>query len=356
MDELPDGMSTASRSTFGILPGGREIDSITLANGRWSAEFLTQGAILRSWHWPLPDGASLDVVLGCATVADYARDTSYHGAVVGRYGNRIAGGKFVLDGIIYSLPINNAPNHLHGGTPGFDKAIWDARVEADPVRVVFHHVSPAGDQGYPGTLTIEVGITLGDDGALSYAYRATTDAPTILNPTAHPYFNLAGHDAGSFEADHQLQLHASRYVPKDGTGIPLGAILPVAGTSWDFTMPRGMREPDDHAGLIAMNGYDHTWVVDGDPGSLRPAASVRHTSGRGLDVLTTEPGIHFYNGYYNDGSPAIMKGNGRPAASRSGFALETQHYPDSPNQPGFPSVVLRPGQEFRSTTVYRPVG
>ena len=348
-------MSKASRSTFGNLPDGREIESIVLTNGPWSAEFLTQGAILRSWLWPVAGGSSLDVVLGCASAADYAADTSYHGAVVGRYGNRIAAGKFVLDGVTYSLPINNGPHHLHGGSPGFDKAIWDATILAGVPKVVFRHVSPAGDQGYPGTLTIEVTITLGDDGALAYDYRASTDAPTILNPTAHPYFNLAGQDAGAFEADHQLQIHASAYVPKDGNGIPLGTILPVAGSAWDFTSARGMREPEDHAELKALKGYDHTWVVDGEPGSLRPAALVRHRSGRGLEVSTTEPGIHFYNGHYNDCSPANMKGIGRPAACRSGFALETQHYPDSPNQVDFPSVVLRPGEEFRSTTIYRPV-
>jgi aldose 1-epimerase len=275
--------------------------------------------------------------------------------VVGRYGNRIAAGRFTLDGQTFQLPINNGPNHLHGGTSGFDKALWDTRITGDGLLLSL--VSPDGEQGYPGELHLRVLIALGADGSLRYHYEAEVfGRATILNPTAHAYFNLAGHAAGTFEADHEIQIHASAYVPKNGHGIPLGSLAPVADTAYDFRVSRPMVEPAGHAELASLCGYDHTWVVDGEAGNLRSAAMVRHGSGRALEVLTTEPGIHFYNGHYNGHSPALMKGTGKPSTTRSGFALETQHFPDSPNQPSFPSVVLRPGEVFQSTTVYRPVG
>lgn len=348
-------MLEITRAPFGVRSDGREVGLFTLRHGVWSAEVLNQGAILRSWSWPLAAGGSLDVVLGCETLADYHADTSYHGAVVGRYGNRIAVGKFQIDGENFELPINNDPNHLHGGSPGFDKALWDARITENGLCLELE--SPDGEQGYPGKLSLRVVIGLGDDGSLRYDYRAEVHGrATILNPTAHAYFNLAGHDAGAFEGDHELTLHAPAYVPKNDVGIPLGAILPVAGTAYDFRVARPMVEPAGHAELAALCGYDHTWVVDGEAGRLRPAALVRHTSGRALEVLTTEPGIHYYNGQYNGQSPAAMKGTRVPSIARSGFALETQHFPDSPNHPAFPSVILRPGEVFQSTTIYRPVG
>jgi aldose 1-epimerase len=288
-------------------------------------------------------------------LADYTADTSYHGAVVGRYGNRIAAGRFTVDRETYQLPVNNGPNHLHGGSPGFDKALWDARITGDGLLLSL--VSPDGEQGYPGELHLQVLIHLDADGSLRYDYRAEVlGRATILNPTSHAYFNLAGHDAVIFEADHEIQIHASAYVPKNGVGIPLGHLAPVAGTAYDFRNPRPMVEPAGHEELASLCGYDHTWVVDGEAGNLRPAAVVRHTSGRALEVLTTEPGIHFYNGHYNGHSPARMKGTGKPSTARSGFALETQHFPDSPNQPAFPSVILRPGEVFRSMTIFQPVG
>ena len=345
------GMLQITRAPFGIRPDGREVGIFTLRHGDYSAEILDQGAILRSWIWP----GNHDVVLGCATLADYLADTSYHGAVVGRYGNRIAAGRFTLDGQTFHLPINNGPNHLHGGTPGFDKALWDARNTGEGLELTL--ISADGEQGYPGELHLRVTISLHADGALRYDYQAEVfGRATVLNPTSHAYFNLAGHTAATFESDHEMHIHASAYVPKNGDGIPLGNIAPVDGTAYDFRHPRPMVEPAGHAELAALCGYDHTWVVDGEAGNLRPAALVRHTSGRALEVLTTEPGIHFYNGHYNGHSPALMKGTGEPSTARSGFALETQHFPDSPNQPAFPSVVLRPGEVFRSTTIYRPVG
>lgn len=343
-------MLEITRATFGVRPDGREVGMFTLRHGDYSAEILDQGAILRSWTWP----GNLDVVLGCQSLGDYLADTSYHGAVVGRYANRIAAGRFSLDGETFHLPINNGPNHLHGGSPGFDKALWQTAITSEGLQLTL--ISPDGDQGYPGELCLEVLLGLGSDGSLRYDYRAQVHGrATILNPTAHAYFNLAGHDAGAFELEHELLLHASTYLPKNGDGIPLGNPVPVAGTAYDFTTLRPMLEPAGHEELAALCGYDHTWVVDGQVGSLRSAALVRHTSGRVLEVLTTEPGIHFYNGHYNGHSPAHMKGGGGPSRARSGFALEAHHYPDSPNRPGFPSVVLRPHEVFRSTTIYRPV-
>ena len=347
-------MATVKREEFGYRADGQLVEAITLENNGFRAVFLTQGAILRSWDWPA-GGGSVDVVLGCATLEDYTADTAYHGAVVGRYGNRIAGGKFTLDGRAFQLPVNNGPNHLHGGAPGFDKRVWQAELLSGAA-VRFTIDSPDGEQGYPGNLRLSVTCRLAADGTLSYDYHATTSAPTVLNPTAHPYFNLAGHAAGEYESSHELQLSASSYVPKDATGIPTGGIRPVDGTAYDFRRPRGFREPAGHAELAAFNGYDHSWVVDGAPGMLRHAARATcPAAGRALEVWTTEPGIHFYNGFYNDGSPALMKGTGKPSTQRSGFALETQHFPDSPNQPDFPSTVLRPGEVFVSRTEYRPV-
>lgn len=343
-------MLQITRDPFGVRPDGREVGLFTLRHAGYSAEVLDQGAILRSWIWP----GNLDVVLGCATLADSTADTSYHGAIVGRYGNRIARGRFTLDGESFLLPVNNGPNHLHGGTPGFDKALWDAQITSDGLKLTL--ISPDGDQGYPGELHLQVILHLDADGALRYDYRAEVRGrATILNPTAHAYFNLAGHDAGTFESDHELQIHASAYVPKNADGIPLGNTASVVGTPYDFRLSRSMVEPTEDAELTALCGYDHSWVVDGEAGKLRPAARVRHTTGRALEVLTTEPGIHFYNGHYNGHSPARMKGTGKPSTTRSGFALETQHFPDSPNQPAFPSVVLRPGEVFQSTTIYRSI-
>ncbi|MFM7182485.1 MAG: aldose epimerase family protein [Verrucomicrobiales bacterium] len=343
-------MLEVTRAPFGVRPDGREVEIFTLRHGDYAAEILNQGAILRSWIWP----GNLDVVLGCESLDDYWNDAGYHGAVVGRYGNRIAAGKFTLDGETFQLPINNGPNHLHGGSPGFDKAPWESQITSEGLLLSL--VSPDGEQGYPGELHLQVLLSLGADGALRYDCRAEVfGRATILNPTAHAYFNLAGHDAGAFETDHELQILASAYVPKNGDGIPLGHIAPVADTAYDFRKLRTMREPDGHDELATLCGYDHTWVIDGEAGKLRSAALVRHQSGRALEVLTTEPGIHFYNGHFNGHSPALMKGTGNPSTARSGFALETQHFPDSPNQPAFPTVVLRPGEIFRSTTVYRPM-
>ena len=352
-------MQSIHRTPWGTLPDGRQVEAITLTNSGFQATFLSLGAILQSWKWNTTDhatGRPLDVVLGCATLEEYLKDTSYHGAVVGRFGNRIRNGKFTLEGKSYALDTNNGPNHLHGGCHGFDKALWNVEVDESLPAVRFTHESPEGDQGYPGKLHIEVLCSLGSDGRIRYTYRARSEATTILNPTAHPYFNLAGQSSGNFENDHLLQIFATHYLPKDDTGIPLGNIAPVAQSAYDFRQPRCPREPLGHEELTRQNGYDHSWVIDGPAGTLRCAARAIHSpSARALEVWTTEPAVHFYNGHYNDHSPALMKDSARTAASRSGFALETQHFPDSPNQPDFPSVVLRPGESFYSETEYRPI-
>lgn len=348
MVRIACGMMDVRHEDFGDGPGGARVEMWTLRHGDWEAEFLNQGAILRSWRWPDASGP-VDVVLGCLEAADYVADKCCHGAVVGRYGNRIAKGRFELHGRMWQLTVNNGEHHLHGGSPGFDKAVW--RVAREEDALVFRHHSPDGDQGYPGNLEIAVRVRLGEDGALRYDFEARADAPTILNPTAHPYFNLGGWQTGRYEEDHDLRIFASRYVPKRADGIPLGGFAPVADTMYDFREWRGMAEPED-AELSALRGYDHSWMVDGE--DLRLAALARHRpSGRSLAVETTAPAIHFYNGEYNDTSPARMK-DGMPGMKRSGFALEAQLPPDSPNQPGFPGPVLRPGEVFRSTTIYRP--
>ncbi len=341
-------------TSYGALPDGRTVTQFELRAGDALLRVLDLGGIATALEVPDRAGRATDVLLGLRDVEAYRADTCYHGALVGRCCNRIAGGRFTLDGRQHCLAVNNGPNHLHGGLAGFNRALWSAAPfeTATAAGVVLRHASPDGDEGYPGRLDIEVRYTLEELAVWRVELTARTDRPTVLNLTQHAYFNLAGHAAGGF-ADHLLQLHAMRYLPKDATGIPTGALKRVAGTPFDFRGGRPMAEP---AGArdpqLYADGYDHSWVVDGAPGQLRPAADVCHpASGRTLSVRTTQPGIHFYNGYYNDTSPAVGK-HGQRYGSKSGFAMETQHFPDSPNQPAFPSVVLRPGQTFHQVTEF----
>jgi aldose 1-epimerase len=308
---------------------------------------------------PDRDGVPANVALGLATLDDYvARNAPYLGALIGRYANRIAGGAFTLDGRAYRLPVNNPPNSLHGGTQGFDKRVWAASEtgggEAAGVELAF--TSPDGEMGYPGTLQVRARYTLTADNALRIDYQATTDAPTVVNLTNHSYLNLAGEAAGSIEG-HRLVLHAGRYTPTDATNIPTGELAPVAGTPFDFSSPHaiGERIADDDEQLRFGLGYDHNYVLDRPPGAegtLVPAARVEDPgSGRVLEVATTEPGLQLYSGNQLDGT--LTGVGGAAYGPRAGLALETQHFPDSPNQPGFPSTVLRPGEVYRSATVYR---
>ncbi|MEV5410716.1 aldose epimerase family protein [Thermopolyspora sp. NPDC052614] len=331
---------------FGTTPSGETVFRHVLANGRLRAAVLTYGAILQSLE---VDG--VNVVLGCASLADYLTRSRYFGAVVGRYGNRIAGGRFTLDGREYRLPINDGPNSLHGGAEGFDKRVWRAEsVTGSSITLTL--VSPDGDQGYPGTLTAQVAYTLTAD-ALRIEYRATTDAPTVLNLTNHSYFNLAGVDGNADPGEgrpdgrssiggspggpgilgHILRMDAPRYLPVDATKIPTGELAPVKGTDFDFTTPHAIGDRRNGA-------YDHCFVLEG------PVTVTDPLSGRVMEVTTTEPGVQFYAGGMLD--PAAT-----PYGPHAGLCLETQHFPDSPNRPGFPSTVLLPGEEFRSTTEYR---
>ncbi|WP_307845383.1 aldose epimerase family protein [Planomonospora sp. ID67723] len=304
------------------------MDRHVLSNGRMRVGILTLGAIVQSVE--LPDGT--DVVLGLPTVADYLTRSRYFGALVGRYGNRIAGGRFTLDGTPYQLPLNDKGNSLHGGETGFDKRIWQA--ESDGERAVrLTYVSKDGEEGYPGTLTASVTYTLTDRDELHIGYHATTDAPTVLNLTNHSYFNLAG--SGDV-LGHVVTIEADRYLPVDERKIPLpGEPVPVAGTPYDFTGPTAV-------GARLEGCYDHCYV-------LRPGGVMRveePVSGRAMEVTTTEPGVQFYTGHMLDGVAT-------PYGRYAGLCLETQHFPDSPNRPDFPSTVLRPGQEHVSTTTYR---
>jgi aldose 1-epimerase len=358
---MPQSMP-ADAEPFGTLADGTEVHRHTLDNGRGLvARVLTYGAILQSIEVPGRDGRPVNVALGFADLDTYVRgNTPYFGALIGRYANRIASGRFTLDGRTYSLPVNNPPNSLHGGTEGFDKRVWTATGASGAgehaAGLELAYTSPDGEMGYPGTLAVRARYRLSADNELRIDYRATTDAPTHVNLTNHSYFNLAGEAAGSIEG-HRLELFAGHYTPTDATNIPTGEIAPVAGTPFDFTSPHavGERISDDDEQLRFGLGYDHNYVLDRPPGAagtLVPAARVVDpASGRVLEVLTSEPGIQLYSGNQLDGN--LTGPGGAAYGPRAGLALETQHFPDTPNQPGFPSTVLRPGQVYQSATVYR---
>jgi aldose 1-epimerase len=332
------------------------VDLFTLTNvNGMEVRAMTYGGIIVSLRVPDRDGKLGDVVLGYDTLDGYLKVSPYFGAIIGRYGNRIAHGKFTLDGEPYQLATNDGPNALHGGLKGFDKVVWHGEPfqKKEGVGVVFTYTSPDGEEGYPGKLDATVTYTLTDANTLAFDYRAVTDKPTPVNLTQHTYFNLAGAAAGDI-LSHELMLKASQFTPIDSTLIPTGEMRAVAGTPFDFTTPHaiGERIGAQDEQLRFGGGYDHNFVLDrNDTGSLSLAARVYEpTTGRVMEVSTTEPGIQFYSGNFLDGS---ITGKARHVYKhRSGFCLETQHYPDSPNKPDFPSTILRPGQEYRSRTVY----
>jgi aldose 1-epimerase len=348
-----------TRLPFGTTPDGSVVDLYTLTNSSGIAvAVMTYGAAVQQLWVPDRDGRKANVVLGFPTLADYvAHDGHYFGAIIGRCANRIAHGRFLLDGVTYEVPRNDGTNSLHGGTAGFDKRVWQAAVvppTRDGVGLKLQYTSPDGEMGYPGTLAVNVTYTLANDDSLRIDYRATTDAATVVNLTNHTYWNLAGEASGTI-CDHILTLYADRYTPVDRTLIPSGEIAPVAGTPLDFTTPTriGARIREAFPQLAIAHGYDHNVVLE-RVDTLSPilAARVREpTSGRELEVFTTEPGIQFYSGNFLDGT--LRGTSGRTYRQSDGFALETQHFPDSPNHPEFPSTVLRPGDVFESTTVYR---
>jgi aldose 1-epimerase len=349
-------MPTVTERPFGKLPGGAETRLFTLDNGRGMRATVTNyGAIVTSLVVPDRAGRGADVVLGYDSLEGYLRATPYFGAIVGRYANRIGHARFTLDGKAYILAANDHGNSLHGGLKGFDKLPWDGEAFHDSAQagVRLHLVSPDGDEGYPGRLDVVVTYALTDSNELRVTYLATTDKPTVLNLSHHGYFNLGGHASGDI-LGHEVMLAADRFTLVDSSLIPTGELRAVAGTPMDFrtAAPIGARIAQDDEQLRFGKGYDHNWVVDGPAGTLRLAARVHDPrSGRVMEVRTTEPGIQFYSGNFLDGSN-IGKG-GVAYLHRAGFCLETQHFPDSPNHLAFPSTVLRPGQEYRSTTVYR---
>ena len=367
-DERDDGGGggpTATVEPFGATPDGTAVERWTLSNGDTTMRVLTFGGVIQTLEVPDADGEVENVVLGYPDLEGYYTEGDpYFGALIGRYGNRIAEGRFTLDGATYQLPLNDGPNTLHGGPGGFSERVWTATdVSDDDVAALqLQLVSEDGDQGFPGTLTTTVTYRLDAESRLTVHYEATTDAPTVVNLTQHTYWNLAGEGSGDVY-DHELQLNASGFTPVDETLIPTGEIAPVEGTPFDFREPTPIGERIRVADqqLLYGQGYDHNWVLDrrddgaregSDSEDALEEAAVLHdpASGRTLTISTTEPGIQFYSGNFLDGT--LVGTGGGVYRQGDGLALETQHFPDSPNQPDFPSTVLRPGEVYDSTTVF----
>ena len=348
------GQYTIERATFGQLSDGTDVDLYTLRKDQsLEAGIITYGGILQSLKVVDAQGGLDDVVLGFDSLQGYHNDHPYFGAIIGRYGNRIAGGKFTLDDQTYTLATNNDPNHLHGGTVGFDKVVWDARVDEsqDIPKLVLSYLSKDGEEGYPGNLACKVSYSLTEQNGLLIEYHAVTDKATVLNLTNHSYFNL-GDDPKSI-LDHELQIDADHYLPIDEHSIPLGELVPVQDTPFDFREAKliGKDIALQNEQLVNGTGYDHCWVIDNPDSSFRHIATASTSStGIVLQVWTTEPGVQLYTGNFLDG---IIGKGGTNYLKRSAFCLETQHYPDSPNQSHFPSTVLRPGEVYESVTEYR---
>jgi len=341
---------TITQQSFGQTAAGAPVELFILNNAAGLTVKITNyGGIIVSVLAPDRHGQFDDVVLGFDTLAGYLQKHPFFGALAGRYANRIANGKFTLDRVEYSLAVNNGPNHLHGGLHGFDKKVWQADAADNSLHLTT--VSPDGDEGYPGTLTVTTIYTLTADNALRIEYNATTDRPTIINLTNHSYFNLAG--SGDILA-HELLINADRFTPVNENLIPTGELRPVEDTPFDFTQltPIGARIEQADEQLQRAGGYDHNFVLNaaGDL-SVLSARAVEPKSGRTLEMYTTQPGVQFYTGNFLDGT--LTGKGGRVYGPRTGFCLETQHYPDSPNQPNFPSTVLNPGDTYRQSTIYK---
>lgn len=348
--------SSMKKESFGTLPDGSPVSIYILRNKNGlEARITNYGGILVSLRVPDRNGKLDDIVLGYDSLSQYvAHNNPHFGALIGRYGNRISHGKFTLNGASYTLALNNGENSLHGGIKGFDKALWTVNEQQSTgSSLVLSYTSKDGEEGYPGTLKVTVTYSLSDKNELRIQYGATTDKPTVLNLTHHSYFNLAGAGNGDI-LNHRMSINAGKFTPVDKGLIPTGELRDVQGTPMDFRTPTSIgariNARDDQ--LIFAGGYDHNWVLNRDPDSLSLAATVTEaSSGRRMEVWTTEPGLQFYSGNFLDGSN-VGKG-GVKYLRRFGFCLETQHFPDSPNKPQFPSTVLNPGDIYSSTTVYR---
>ncbi len=342
-----------SSAPFGKTTTGETVELYTLKNAQGTTVKITPyGGIITSILVPDRNGKMGDVVHGFDTLAGYTDKVPFFGALIGRYGNRIAKGRFTLDGQTYTLACNNGVNHLHGGIKGFDKVLWTAApIKPGVPSLTLTYLSKDGEEGYPGNLSVTVTYTLTDDNQLVIDYRASTDKKTIVNLTNHTYFNLAG--TGTI-LDHEVRIDADLYTPVDAGLIPTGELAPVAGTPFDFRTPTaiGARINADNEQLKLGGGYDHNWVLNGAMGTLRKVAEVyERTTGRVLEVLTVEPGMQFYTGNFLDGT--LTGKGGQVYAYRSGFCMETQHYPDSPNHPDFPTTVLNPGETYQTQTIYK---
>jgi aldose 1-epimerase len=349
-------VSSVAKSVFGTMPDGTVVDAYTLTNASgMSVAILTYGGTLQQINVPDRDGSFANVTLGFDNLESYRADSPYFGAVIGRYANRIRAGRFTLDGVTYQVPVNNGVNSLHGGTKGFDKVVWGADpIDTDgQLGLKLTCVSPDGDQGFPGALSVELTYLLTDGSGIDMRYRATTDKPTVCNLTNHAYFNLAGEGNGDV-LGHEVMINADHYLPVDDTQIPTGEIAAVAGTPLDFTSPHaiGERIRDGFAQLFGGRGYDHNYVLKRSAGDVMTLAArcAEPISGRVLEVSTTEPGMQFYTGGFLLGT--FVGTSGRTYRQGDAFASESQHFPDSPNQPSFPSVVLRPGEVYESRTTY----
>ena len=345
--------SGIEKQPFGKTADGQQADLYVLTNKNGMQAAITNfGATLVTLKVPDRKGKLADIVEGYDDVQGYAAGSNFFGGTIGRYGNRIAGAQFKLDGVTYKLAANNRPNHLHGGPKGFNKVLWEGKdvSKPDSPAVLFSYLSKDGEEGYPGNLNVKVTYTLTPKNEIRIDYSATTDKDTVVNLTNHSYFNLAG--TGDI-LGHEVVIHASHTTPVDRTLIPTGELAPVKGTPYDFTTATtvGARIAQENEQLKFGGGYDHNWVLDNKSGKLAPAVEVYEpTSGRVMVISTTEPGMQFYSGNFLDG----VKGKaGAVYARRSAFCFEPQHFPDSPNKPAFPSTELKPGKEYKSTTVYK---
>lgn len=352
---LAQAQATVTKASFGTADG-QSVDLYTLRNVHGvEAKITNYGGILVSLKVPDRNGKFDDVVLGFNDLDTYLKGHPYFGALIGRYGNRIAKGRFTLNGVEYKLAVNNGENTLHGGLKGFDKVVWTAKemkTKAGPA-VVLTYLSKDGEEGYPGNLSVRVVYTLTNNDEIKIDYSATTDKDTVTNLTEHSYFNLAGEGSGDILST-LVTINGSRFLPTDAGSIPTGELRNVKGTPFDFLTAHaiGERINQDEEQLKLGNGYDHTWIVNGRAGTLRLAATAYEaTSGRTMQVWTTEPGVQFYTGNFLDGT--LTGKAGKIYQRRFGFCFETQHYPDSPNHPAFPTTTLKQGATYKSTTVYR---
>ena len=343
--EIAKGITKAS---FGNADG-KEVFLYTLTNAKGTeVKISTYGAIVTSWVSADKNGKNSSIVLGFDSLGGYLAKPPYFGAIVGRYGNRIAKGKFKIDKSTYTLATNNGANHLHGGIKGFDKVVWETATENDSIpSLMLSYLSKDGEEGYPGNLQVDVHYTLTDDDELKIEYNAKTDKATVINLTNHSYFNLTG-DVTNTILDHQLEIDADNFTPVDSTLIPTGAISTIKGTPFDFTKATKIGLRIDSV----KGGYDHNFVLNKKDSTLTKVATLSDDkSGRKLEVFTMEPGLQFYTGNFLDGS--IKTSDGKAVNKNTALCLETQHFPDSPNQPTFPSTILLPGQKYHTVTVYK---